>query len=144
MFGVVRAIERFQPAHGAAFATFARFWIRASLSASIRSLHRRSREDELDSCRDDELSSAEVDFERELDRKRLLRRAMGAYRSLPSRDQLIVGSRYGLEGRVGRTLKELAAELQVSGQRVSQIERRALQRLRACVRQDEQALAAGA
>jgi RNA polymerase primary sigma factor len=49
---------------------------------------------------------------------------------LPPREQEVLRMRFGLDGNEGRTLKQIADELEISRERVRQIEARALRRLR--------------
>jgi RNA polymerase primary sigma factor len=56
-----------------------------------------------------------------------------ADRVLTDRERLVIGARYGLAAREPKTLREVAEGLGVSVQRVAQIERAALDRLRAAL-----------
>jgi len=49
---------------------------------------------------------------------------------LSERDKYVLVRRYGLDGEGGRTVREIGRELGISGQRVNQIERAAIRRLR--------------
>lgn len=60
-----------------------------------------------------------------------------ALESLTQREQIVIKSRFGLEGGIGETLEDIAEELDVSRERVRQIEKNALRKLRHPARCDK-------
>jgi RNA polymerase sigma factor (sigma-70 family) len=56
-----------------------------------------------------------------------------AMRHLPSREQEIVGMRFGLGGKQPLSLEEVGAKLKLSRERIRQLETRALQRLKSAI-----------
>jgi RNA polymerase sigma factor (sigma-70 family) len=94
------------------------------LLGTVRPVDARELEDLLaDRDAEEELEEVLVSFE-------VSRLLEAADRLLNQRQRNVLEARYGLGGREPRTLREIAEELGVSVQRVSQIERSALDRLR--------------
>jgi RNA polymerase primary sigma factor len=67
---------------------------------------------------------------RDIDQKLLRERINEVLRSLSSRDREVIELRFGLRDGRTRTLEEVAAQLDVTRERVRQIEARGLERLR--------------
>ena len=57
-------------------------------------------------------------------------RINNALLKIPERERKIIEYRFGLNGKIPKTLQELASDLLISRERVRQIERKALMRLR--------------
>ena len=53
-----------------------------------------------------------------------------ALKTLPEREERVIVMRYGLDGHAGMTRKAIGKEFGVSGERIRQIEAKAMRRLR--------------
>ncbi len=189
--GLLRAIDRFEPARGLRLSTYATWWVRQAINRAVANqgrtvrlpaylqdrLHKMQRvtqdleqtlgrapnDEELadaltitaeevhtmrvaavpvtsldDPFSDDEddspiaqLEDTEVIPLDELVARRMLREAMErALEELPARYAMILRMRYGMDGDKPRTLEYIAQKLNLSRERVRQIERDAFTRLR--------------
>lgn len=189
--GLLRAIDRFEPARGLRLSTYATWWVRQAINRAVANqgrsirlpaylqdrLHRMYRvaqnlEQQLGRAPSDEelavnleVAPEEVQAMRsaavpvtsldeplgdddddsplaqiedgdivpldDLVARRLLRESMErALEELPARYAMIVRMRYGMDGDRPRTLEDIAQKLNLSRERVRQIERDAFTRLR--------------
>lgn len=189
--GLLRAIDRFEPARGLRLSTYATWWVRQAINRAVanqgrairlpaylqdrlhkmyrvaqdleQTLGRAPNDDELaatlevapeevqsmrsaavpvtsldEPMSDDEDESPLAQLEDsdivpldDLVARRLLREAMErALEELPARYAMIVRMRYGMDGDRPRTLEDIAQKLNLSRERVRQIERDAFTRLR--------------
>lgn len=189
--GLLRAIDRFEPARGLRLSTYATWWVRQAINRAVanqgrairlpaylqdrlhkmyrvaqdleQTLGRAPNDDELaatlevapeevqsmrtaavpvtsldEPLSDDEDDSPLAQLEDsdivpldELVARRMLREAMErALEELPARYAMIVRMRYGMDGDRPRTLEDIAQKLNLSRERVRQIERDAFTRLR--------------
>jgi RNA polymerase primary sigma factor len=189
--GLLRAIDRFEPARGLRLSTYATWWVRQAINRAVanqgrairlpaylqdrlhkmyrvaqdleQTLGRAPNDDELaamlevapeevqsmraaavpvtsldEPLSDDEDDSPLAQIEDsdivpldDLVARRLLREAMDrALEELPARYAMIVRMRYGMDGDRPRTLEDIAQKLNLSRERVRQIERDAFTRLR--------------
>ena len=189
--GLLRAIDRFEPARGLRLSTYATWWVRQAVNRAVANqgrairlpaylqdrLHKMQRvaqdleqtlgrtpnDDELaatlevapeevqsmrsaavpvasldEPISDDEDESPLAQLEDsdivpldELVARSMLREAMErALEELPARYAMIVRMRYGMDGDRPRTLEDIAQKLNLSRERVRQIERDAFTRLR--------------
>lgn len=189
--GLLRAIDRFEPARGLRLSTYATWWVRQAINRAVANqgrtvrlpaylqdrLHKMYRVsqdleqtlgrtpndvelaetlevtpedihamrsaavpvtslDEPLSNDDDESPLAQIEDSDivpldDLVARRLLREAMDrALEELPARYAMIVRMRYGMDGDRPRTLEDIAQKLNLSRERVRQIERDAFTRLR--------------
>jgi RNA polymerase primary sigma factor len=189
--GLLRAIDRFEPARGLRLSTYATWWVRQAINRAVANqgrtvrlpaylqdrLHKMQRvaqdleqtlgrapnEEELadvleitpddvhtmrtaavpvssldDPINEDDdespvaqLEDTEVIPLDELVARRMLREAMErALEELPARYAMILRMRYGMDGDKPRTLEYIAQKLNLSRERVRQIERDAFSRLR--------------
>ena len=189
--GLLRAIDRFEPARGLRLSTYATWWVRQAINRAVanqgrairlpaylqdrlhkmyrvaqdleQTLGRAPNDDELaatlevapeevqsmrtaavpvtsldEPLSDDEDDSPLAQIEDsdivpldELVARRMLREAMErALEELPARYAMIVRMRYGMDGDRPRTLEDIAQKLNLSRERVRQIERDAFTRLR--------------
>ncbi|MBI5564371.1 MAG: sigma-70 family RNA polymerase sigma factor [Chloroflexi bacterium] len=189
--GLLRAIDRFEPARGLRLSTYATWWVRQAINRAVanqgrairlpaylqdrlhkmyrvaqdleQTLGRAPNDDELaatlevapeevqsmrsaavpvtsldEPLGDDEDDSPLAQLEDsdivpldELVARRMLREAMDrALEELPARYAMIVRMRYGMDGDRPRTLEDIAQKLNLSRERVRQIERDAFTRLR--------------
>jgi RNA polymerase sigma factor (sigma-70 family) len=122
----VEAAQRFDPARGLAFGTILGRYVRGRMLQALRSRARWDRTAVLhhDPADDDE-PDAPDDLVVELAR---LREALA---DLPPRDRKVITMRFGLDGAPPAMLRDVGEALEVTPERARQIERRALERLRA-------------
>ena len=189
--GLLRAIDRFEPARGLRLSTYATWWVRQAINRAVANqgrtvrlpaylqdrLHKMQRvtqdleqalgrvpndeeladvlsitTDEVHTMRtaavpvtslddpfsdeDDDSPIAQIEDTEvvpldELVARRMLREAMErALEELPARYAMILRMRYGIDGDKPRTLEYIAQKLNLSRERVRQIERDAFTRLR--------------
>ena len=124
--GLWHALQGYDPARGTAFSTYA--WV-----AIYRRIHRRARE----LSQDTEVLLAEIagswvfpDPAGELEKKLVHDVLHELVSQLPKRLCQVIVGRFGLGAQPPRTLKELGQELDLSGERVRQLEQDALAWLR--------------
>ncbi len=139
--GLVKAVDSFNPANGARFATYAAKCIQNEILMHFRAQKKLSAEvsinETIDVDRDGNLLTymdviaAEDNMEEEVDlqvRHALVRRLVDTV--LEERERQIIMLRYGLGDRVPRTQREVATLLGISRSYVSRIEKAALEKLR--------------
>ncbi len=159
--GLIRAASRYDHRRGARFITYASWWVRKSILTALADqawtiripAYQRKKGDvcasgavygyravSLDaapgeaggrSIKDTLADGASEDPERAVIRREDLARLARCLPDLSERERSALVRRYGLEGGRGATLKEVAAELGLSRERVRQIEHSARSRLRA-------------
>lgn len=142
VLGLIKAVDRFDSDHGARLSTYAAWWIRQGILAGIRRRDciwipngRPSRRVieivRLDGEIADSHSSNGDDAGLEQALRGLIVQATGeALAGQPARDRSVLTLRFGLFGGHERTLSEVAAIVGLTRERVRQIEKRALRRLR--------------
>jgi RNA polymerase primary sigma factor len=134
---LIQAVDRFDFARGNRFSTYATWAIRNALVSKLKSdLRYRGRSF---SAHEDSLTTVdpgvtESEYEAVQDHRRSLVRRWFAH--LGCRERWILANRYGLGGLPERTLAQLARELGVSKQRVSQLAKRAENKLRKVARRE--------
>ena len=140
--GLLEASDRFDPAHGTRFITFATWWIRKRILLALDRRSGRTRRGspprvvplEADTGRLGLLERlpdpAAPDAERTFLRKELLAEVHRALRRLRPREREILRLRFGLDGEEPRSLVEAATVVGVSRERIRQIEWDALETLR--------------
>ena len=124
--GLWRAIKRYDPTRGTAFSTYA--WV-----AICNQIHQRVRELERERriCWGEVPASRHApDPEAWVEQGFVLEALRDLVDQLPKRLQQVIVGRYGLGDNPPRTLKQLGAELGVTGERVRQLEQEALAWLR--------------
>jgi RNA polymerase sigma factor (sigma-70 family) len=124
--GLWRAIQGYDPARGTAFSSYA--WV-----AIWRHIHRRAKELNRDTnveVRQLPVSWIVPDPEKELEREVTVEALHDLVNQLPHHLRRVIVARYGLRERPPCTLKELGAELGLSGERVRQLQQEALAWLR--------------
>jgi RNA polymerase primary sigma factor len=84
----------------------------------------------LDSIEKNEGISLNYDLIKDLDESILKKQINNTLSTLPSREQIVIESRFGLNGYKAQTLDELGDKLGITRERVRQIETKALERLR--------------
>lgn len=156
--GLMKAMKRFDPSGGTRFMTYAVFWIRKAILDALynqprvvrvpryqrekgRAIPREVRLD--DPVRGTDLRLADVlaDGARPSARSRLIEgedliRLRRAVLALSTREQAVLAYRFGFFGERAETLHEVGTRLELSKERVRQIEAGAIARLRAAFRRD--------
>jgi len=139
--GLVKAVDSFDPIHGARFATYAAKCIQNEILMHFRSQRKLQNEvsinDAIDTDRDgnpltyEDIISTDENMAEELDRRLLAEKALSlADTILSARERRIIFMRYGIGGRKPKTQKETADCLGISRSYVSRIEKSALEKLR--------------
>ena len=124
--GLWHAIQGYDPARGTAFSTYA--WV-----AIWRQVYRRGQElsGDTDVWLPERLASwDEPDPAEEVDQELTIAILYDLVGQLPKRLRRVIVGRYGLGGQPPCTLKELGEEMDLSGERVRQLEQDALAWLR--------------
>jgi RNA polymerase sigma factor (sigma-70 family) len=158
--GLLKAIRRYNADHGTRFMTYAAFWMRKSMLDALLEQPRMvrvpryqlakrvaiPREVRLDAPID--AGEALTWGERLADPRaphtgaaliedQTITRLQVALAALPPREREVIASRFGLDGRPALTLLAVGAQLQLSRERVRQIETAALARLRRALERDQ-------
>ena len=124
--GLWRALLGYNPARGTAFSTYA--WV-----AICRQIHQREKELKRErGSWPGELPTLQpaADPEAGVEEKRIQESLLELVGRLPQRLQQVIVYRYGLGEQGQWTLREIGAELQVTGERVRQLQQEALAWLR--------------
>jgi RNA polymerase sigma factor (sigma-70 family) len=127
--GLLIACERFDPARGVRFATFAPWWVRRMLQGAVRRqaiaarLNRHGVERGRVEARDTSALRAGLPEEAE--------RVRACLRGLPAAEGAVLRLRYGLDGCAPRTRRAIARQFGLEADAVARIERKAKARLKA-------------
>ena len=137
---LIRAVEKFDYARGNKFSTYASWAIMKNFARTIpEEFHRRDRfvtghEDMFESAADDRLGEHEY----ESAQVKMQDAVRGMLGFLDDRERQIILSRYGLNGVPQQTLEQIGRELNITKERVRQLESRAQAKMRRIA--DEQKL----
>ncbi len=141
VIGLIKAIDTFDPAHGARFATYAGKCLQNEILMYFRASKKQSRETSLNEAieydRDGnaltylDVISEDEDMTDLVDRKTRAKEAREAVETILSgREKQIVKLRYGLDGKRPFTQRETALALGISRSYVSRIEKAAIRKIR--------------
>lgn len=140
--GLIEAAKRFDPNRGVKFITYAVWWVRQGIVHTLSGQFLRSRRYELsltelagrgDGDEGSELSSLLSEGAAqpiELIREALVAQVRSALAELTPKERAVMTLRFGLGDDEPRTLQEIGDRLDLSGERVRQIESRAKEKLR--------------
>ncbi len=131
--GLMKAVERFDPAKGGKLSTYAAWWIKQSIK---RALANQSKTDstEFGEIVGDE--DAQTPFE--LLRDKNLRNEVGGLLDvLDDREKKIIFQRFGLDGGKPKTLEEVGKKFGVTRERIRQLQNIALSKLRRALSKKE-------
>jgi RNA polymerase sporulation-specific sigma factor len=139
--GLVKAVDSFDPIHGARFATYAAKCIQNEILMHFRAQRKLQNEvsisEAIDTDRDgnpltyEDIIASDENLAEELDRRMLACRALAFANSiLTQRERQIVFLRYGIGGNPPLTQKETACRLGISRSYVSRLEKAALEKLK--------------
>lgn len=141
--GLMKAVSTYDYEKGHRFATYAAKCVQNEILMYLRSLKKTQNEISLDeqigSDKDgnsisliDILESDQEETVEQVDFKMRVKELYGKIEgNLTSREKKIIGMRYGLSGAKEKTQKEVAKELNISRSYVSRIEKKAVEKLRA-------------
>lgn len=124
--GLWRAIRGYDPSRGVAFSSYA--WV--IIGRAIWRAGAQQAKGDAGWCKALPWAWYTPDWDQAIDQERVEEALYKLVGRLPSRLQRITVARYGLAGHPGRTLRQLGAELGLSGERVRQLQQDALAWLR--------------
>lgn len=122
--GLIQAVDRFEYRFGCAFSTYATWWIREGILNFISKNHAVMQN--LDNYLEDKAAVSPVDFVSAQKLSEMTRKALS---SLPPREAQILCLRFGIGIQSEHTLEEISQQLNISRERVRQIEAKALKSL---------------
>lgn len=146
--GLIKAVSTFDPAKGASLSSYAGRCVENEILMSIRAEKKQAAEVSLteplgkdgegnDVTLSDVLGSGEDDVpDTVLQRLESLRVSDAMKRALTARERAVISLRFGLHGRSRLTQQEIAAHLGISRSYISRIEKKAMQKLTAALKEE--------
>lgn len=140
--GLLRAIEKFDYKKGNKFSTYATYWIKNRISEKVRKERNRIEVTSLDALVYDDDGISQMDkisnngftyydeVAEEVERSETKRRVKELLTILNEREQYVIKHKYGVCDECELTLKQIGINLDITPQRVHQIEKGALKKLR--------------
>ncbi|OLB18720.1 MAG: RNA polymerase subunit sigma [Verrucomicrobia bacterium 13_2_20CM_2_54_15_9cls] len=156
--GLMKAVERFDPAKGGKLSTYAAWWIKQSIKRALANQSKTIRlpvhlVDKISKMRrvslqmseelgreptDDELGDEDAQTPFELLRDKNLRNEVGGLLDvLDDREKKIIFQRFGLDGGKPKTLEEVGKKFGVTRERIRQLQNIALSKLRRALSKKE-------
>lgn len=146
--GLIKAVDTFDLEKGYELATYSSRCIENEILMYLRRAKKSRAEISLDMPINtdvdgnelvlaDVLSDRTVDIEHDIIRQQLVEKLPEILKKLSARDRTIIEKRFGINGRVVKTQKEVAIELGISQSYISRLERRALKKLQKGFKPDE-------
>jgi len=134
--GLIRAIRRFDPDRGNRFITYAVWWIRQAIARAISEQAAQPPDaplfgEEGEVSPGDEVADTGSAGPEEAALSGSMKEEIGALlETLPAREGKILKQRFGIDGSKPSSLEEIGGRLHMTRERVRQLERRALRRIR--------------
>ena len=132
--GLMKAAQRFDPDRGVRFITYAVWWIRQSMLRAIKAQGKVPAIPVDEALEAGEAAIEDIALprpEEQLTRKLMKAEIATALTELPERERKILDERFGLSSRPPSTLAQMGESCHLSRERIRQLEKRALRRLRA-------------
>src|SRR5947207_2547761 len=117
--GLMKAVERFDPAKGGKLSTYAAWWIKQSIKRALAN------------------QSKTIRLPVHLGDKNLRNEVGGLLEVLDDRERKIIFSRFGLDGGKPKTLEEVGKKFGVTRERIRQLQNIALSKLRRALAKKE-------
>ncbi len=132
--GLMKAAERFDPDRGVRFITYAVWWIRQAMLRALKTEGRLPQVPVSQALEAGEAAIEDFSFphpDEALARSVVQSEIATALHELPERERKILDERYGLTSHTPSTLAQMGESCHLSRERIRQLEKRALRRLRA-------------
>lgn len=128
--GLLRAVDRFDPAQGVKFISYAVWWIRQGILAALGRMYRRMEDPAGEEFLDSAPAPEEFAADAALERQSVEKQARAAVESLPHREREVLRRFYGIGTGHADTLEEIGTDMGLSRERIRQIKAAGLARLR--------------
>ncbi len=135
--GLIEAAKRFDFTRNIRFSSYSVHWIRRSIELALKNKSQIEFPYNTEIIFRDNRDLREREFddykyaEKDVIYSMLSKEINKTLKKLPEREAEIIKSRYGLEGRIPKVLKKIGEEHNLTKERVRQIERKAVKRLKA-------------
>src|SRR5678815_5190706 len=139
--GLMKAVERFDPAKGGKLSTYAAWWIKQSIKRALANQSKTIRlpvhlVDKISKMRRVAMQMSE-ELGREPSDDELAEEVGDLLSVLDEREKKIIFSRFGLDGRKAKTLEEVGKKFGVTRERIRQLQNIALMKLRRALQKKE-------